>query len=299
MKFVMPVAVRGAVFVASSVPEDDAPPWSAETTYAAGAEVISSVTHRIYESAQAENVGHDPAEGDEAWWIDIGPTNRWAMFDDAVGTQTSAASPLAAALAPGICNALVLLDLDAISVRVVVTDGDAGPTVYDRTFALPDAAEIFDWYDYFFADFDRRTTLIVDDLPPYRNARITVTIDGPGAVKCGSCIVGNLVALGRTLTSPQVGIVDYSKNETDDFGVTKVIPRGFAKRIEARFILESKRTDYTAKKLAAIRATPVVWVTGNGSAYESLVTYGYYRDWNIDIAYPTFSEATIEIRGLT
>lgn len=116
MKIIPPIPVTDAILVSSTVAEDDAPAYSAATTYAAGDKVISS--HRVYESAQAANTGHSVL--DPTWWTDIGPTKRWAPFDQAIGTYCTGASPIEIVLAPAQnTNAVALIDVSGIdTVRV-------------------------------------------------------------------------------------------------------------------------------------------------------------------------------------
>ncbi|MFP3324922.1 hypothetical protein R0K05_17790, partial [Planococcus sp. SIMBA_160] len=65
-----PMAVTEAELVATNVPEDDHPDWSATATYEAGARVISTVTHRIYESVIDSNTGQDPTLDDGSNWLE-------------------------------------------------------------------------------------------------------------------------------------------------------------------------------------------------------------------------------------
>lgn len=297
MRFITPTPISTSMLVSSTRAENDYAAWASGTTYALGAKVISTSTHRIYESLQASNTNH--ALTDTAWWLDIGPTNRWAMFDNGVGTVTSQATPLTVVLDTGIIDSLALLDIAGTSVTVSMTDGPTGSTVYNQTYDLPDNAILMSWFDYFFADSEPTTTLIVDDLPPYQSARLTVSIAATTTAECGTMAIGRMVVLGQTLARPSISINDYSRKETDIFGVTSVTERAYAKKIEARFWMSSDRVDYDAKKLAAVRAVPVVWLADDTSNYDSLVAYGFYRDWGIDITYPNYSEASITIEGLT
>src|SRR3546814_17457616 len=69
MKVVQPVPVTDAILVASSVAETDFPAWAVGSTYGLGDRVISTATHRIYESAVSGNAGQDPAGAGAARWI--------------------------------------------------------------------------------------------------------------------------------------------------------------------------------------------------------------------------------------
>ena len=88
MKLIEPQAIR---LLSSTVPENDAPAWDADTAYEIGDSVIHE--HRVYK-AVADSTGKQPdqhSEGTDAFWRLMGPTNRYAMLDQYVSTQTVAA----------------------------------------------------------------------------------------------------------------------------------------------------------------------------------------------------------------
>ena len=60
-------------------------------------------------------------------------------------------------------------------------------------------------------------------------------------------------------------------------------------------IAAGKVTD--ADLRAALRATPVLWI--GSESFESLTVYGFYKEFSIDIAYPTVSYCSLTIEGLT
>ena len=294
MKFINPTPITDAILVSSSVPENDYAAYNPATTYALADTVITTATHKIYESLQNANTGH--ALTDTAWWVELGATNRWKMFDQGVGSQTSQATSIAVVLEPGLVNSLALLDIIAATVQVSVVADSA--TIYDQTFTIGDDAILFDWYDYFFEDIDPQTELTVVGLPVYSGGQITVTISHPTTAKCGTLAVGRLVDIGETRFGARVGITDYSRKETDIYGNTTVTERSYAKRIDAELIVLNSRLDYVTKKLADVRATPVVWITDDAITYGSMTIYGFYKDWGINVAYPLHSEASLTIEGL-
>lgn len=291
MKLIRPTTITDSILTSSSVAETDAAAWSSGTTYALDATVIKS--HRIWRSLQASNTNHDPATS-PTWWLDTGPTNRWGMFDAVVGTVTSATSSIAVTLTPGRCDALALLDVTASSVQVTMVVG--AETVFDRTVDLLDNSVVTDWYSYFFEPEVRANYLVITDLPVFGEGVITVTITGSGTVSCGLCVVGLQSSLGTLLRSPSVGINDYSRKSADDFGNTILVQRSYSKRLGARLVLDNNDVDRIVRVLAGLRATPVVWI---GSEYfDSLVVYGFYKDFDVDIAYPTVSYCSLTIEGM-
>ncbi len=293
MKFLQPITLSDAMLVSSSIPEADHAAWVAGTTYAAGEKVIKG--HRRWESAKASNVGHDPQGSDPTWWNDLGPTSRWAMFDRAVGTVAVGTNPITVVLNPGTpINALAFLFLVASWVRVEVTFNSS--TIYDRTFGLADVRLNAGWFDYFFEPLARQTTLIVSDLPPV--GTITITIAG---TECGMLAVGRMYEVGKTAASPKVSLVDFSRKETDAYGVTTFVERGFSKKIECDVIVPFARAEAVDKKIAEIRAQPVIWIGGNGLDTGLLVIYGIAADWGIVVSYPHagISDASLTIEGIT
>lgn len=269
--------------------------YSGAVTYAADDIVLSATTHRIYQSVQGANTGHDPTTDDGTWWIAIGPTNRWACFDQAVGTITSAPSSVVVTLTPAeTFNGLALLDLVATSVQVEV---DSGGPIYDETYEMEDRRLCLGWWEYFFMPLDPQTSLVVDDLPP--TGAITITINAGENAAVGTLAIGRIAAIGDTLRAPEIGIKDYSVKSTDAYGVTTVTERGYAKTARYNVLLDGHRVDAVARLLAGVRATPVVWIGDDRYGYDSLLIYGFYADFGVVIAYPSFSECRLTVEGLS
>lgn len=299
MKVIVPQLITEGTLVSSTVAEDDYATWSDSTTYAVGDRVIYQ--HRIYESLQNLNTNHNPEtdSSDPPYWLDVGPTNRFAMFDTVVNTATTSSDDIVVEVQQNaIVDAVGFIELTATSVRVTMYDGAA--VVYDQTKSL-DATVVLDWYDYFFADFDWFTDAVFFDVPPVLNGKLQVTIaTREGAAAVGAMLVGRLVALGRTQYGATAGITDYSKKTTNTFGAVTLLQRAYAKRMNATMFLETAEMRRVQSTLAALRATPVLWVGDDDTAtYAPLVVYGWYRDFQIEIPYPGGSLCSIDIEGMT
>lgn len=284
MKVIRPTAITDAILTASSIPENDYPVWNAGVTYASGARVIVPGLHRIFESVVGNNLGKDPADAGSTMWTAIGATNRWAMFDDAVGSLASALGSIDITLTPGVgIDAVALLDTTAVSARVRVIVG--GVTQHDETRALTD---------------DDPVALLFLDLPSDPDAQILVTLAGASGValvSVGTLVIGNMLDLGITEANPSIGITDFSRRETDDFGVTTVVERGWAKRMSVKSQIATADTDRIQRRLAELRARPSIWI--GDAEIDSLIIYGFYKDLAIDLALQTVSYCTLTIEGLT
>ncbi|MBB4858255.1 hypothetical protein HNO88_001574 [Novosphingobium chloroacetimidivorans] len=267
---VQPVVLGTDNLLASNVPENDYPEWSAGTNYSVGARVIKAATHRIYESGAASNVGNDPA-GASGKWTDIGPTNRWAMFDQALGSETSSAAAISVTIGVGVVDALVLLNVTATTVRVQ-TQG------FDRT-AAPNASGTVSFLDL-----------------PATSAAISVTIAGSGTKSIGTLLVGKLVGLGHTESSPSASISDFSRKETDDFGEVTVVERAWAKRMSVKAVLRTDAIDLVANRIAAVRGRPALWIGADG--IEALTIYGFFSDFSIAVD-TMISRLSLTVEGLS
>ena len=189
MFYIVPITITDAMLVSSSVAETDYTAWSAGTAYSVGNRVMRAVAgvHANFERLVAGTTATAP-ENDPINWVRVGPTNRWAMLDGAVGTSTSGTASISVTLTPGVVRGLALLDLDVEGVTVtMVVDGD---TVYTRVIDPVGSQEDVDsWYAYFFEAIQRRRTVVLTDANV-----ITEFIEDGGAL--------------RAVTHPAVAITD-------------------------------------------------------------------------------------------
>lgn len=294
MKMITPTKITDAMLTSSTVPETDHAAWVAGTTYALGAYCLLTSTHRIYKSLQAGNTGHSPDESASTWWLDVGPTNRWACFDNIVSTQTSGGTSMTVVLAPGAINALALINIAATELIVTMTSG--ATTVYSQTIGLIAPLKMADWYGYFFEPISRKSDVVLLDLPTYANCVITITLTDPSEVLVGNLIVGISATLGLTHAGPKIGITDYSRKETDEFGSTILTQRSYSKYMSVSMMLDSSAVDGVAAALSAVRATPIVWIASE--KHSSLVVFGWAGDFEIDLATRYYSHCSLQIKGL-
>lgn len=231
-------------------------------------------------------------------WVEVGPTNRWAMFDESGGTYSySSGANIVVSFTMDRATSIALIELTARSVRIQAT-APGYPNYYDQTYNLGDRAIIANWYDYFTADSFLATELIVTDIPAIPNTTFTITIENNGnPLQVGNFIVGQALELGKTQYGAKIGIVDYSKKEVNEFGKATLVKRTFSKKMDVSLTVENQIVDAVAQRLSYLRATPCLWVGANG-VFESLTVYGFYRDFSIEIPRPTNSLCSLQIEGL-
>lgn len=301
MKIIRPFSVNDAALVSSNVAETDYAAWSAGTTYALGDRRIYVVanTHWIIESLQNGNIGHTPTGlATDTWWLKVGQTNRWDMFDTSVQSQTTNADAIDVSLLVNErINAAVLLNVNAASVQITMTDTIDG-VVYDQTYSLVSYSGITDWYAYFFEPIVRLQDVAITDMPSYVGATVDVLITDTGnTVACGGLILGLQREIGKSQYGLNTGITDYSVKQQDDFGNYTILERSFRKRAEISVWVDNGLIDQLQIMLASLRAVPSIYI--GSDSYANTIIYGFYKDFNINIAYPTNSICTLTLEGIT
>lgn len=303
MKFIRPTTITDAMLVSSNVAETDYAAWVSGTSYSVGNRVIRTSVHKVYERVVA-GAGTTAPESDATNWLEVGPTNRWEMFDAKVGTTTENASSITVVLQPGRINSLALLNLDASTVDVsLVVDAIE---IYSASIDLDSGTKIGNWYDYFYEPIYQQDTVTLTDLvdaalldvPAYSTGTLTVTIARTaGTVSCGQLVVGLDYYLGETAMGASVSIRDFSRKDVDTYGNYTIIQRGYSKKVSTDIIVDRSRSDEVVRNISRYRSTPMVWI-GSG-VYGSLIVYGFASDWRLNFANSVISNLSLEIEGMT
>lgn len=305
---IRPIAVDDTNLLSSSLAENDYAQWNSSTTYSIGDRVIVidngaspiEYVHKIYESLENTNTNFYPPN-QPTKWIEVGPTNKWAVFDESGGTKSVGTTSMSWTIATGRIDSVAFLEMENVtSVQVQgysPSEGSPG-IVFDETYNLPDGAVVTNWFEYFFSTISLQSELIVSDIPLYQDLELTITVNGADQISVGNIILGLSTEIGITSLGARSGIVDYSRKEVDTFGRATLVKRRFSKRMNIDILLDNSSVDSIQYLLSDLRATPTLWVAAKGT-YEALTIFGFYRDFSIDIAYPNQSLCSLEIEGLT
>jgi len=295
---IIPKTIDDSNFVSSTLLENDHLPWSDSTPYDAGDRVIMTTgVHKIFESIVGSNLNHNPTTS-PTFWVEVGPTNCWAAFDTSGGTYSySSGANIVFSFTMDRVTSIALVELTARSVRIQAT-APGYPNYYDQTYNLGDRAVISNWHDYFTADSFLSTELIITDIPAIPSTTFTITIENNGnPLQVGNFIAGTYIELGKTRYGAKIGIIDYSKKSVSEYGKVTVAQRGFSKKMDVTLDVENTVVDAVAARLNALRSTLCLWVGANG-VFESLTVYGFYKDYSVEIPYPTHSLCSLQIEGI-
>lgn len=272
--------------------------FTENTAYQEGDEVILTSTHRRYIAAMETSISPDlGVDLVPPQWIDNGPTNRFKMFNDPVGAATESNQDIVVNIqATGIITAISAFNiLNADYVNVIIHDS-FGTKVYDEDVPLIDNSEVVDWWHYYFEPVERKRFFAINGLPSYANATIQLTFYG-STPSVGRVVLGQEKDIGVANYGTSLGLLDYSRKETDDFGNYNVIRRGTSKLTEYDVSVQKSRINYVFNQLSDLSTIPCVW-SGQDTIDDPTTVYGYYKDATINIDSPSICSVTISVEGL-
>lgn len=288
--------------VSISIASDGNPTWDELTSY----NLDDVVTYGFinYKALGTTTAGAIPSDT-PLEWLATGYENRYKMFDGS--TRSLSQDPnndIVVVMNSRGITTMSLFSVIATTVHIVMTDPIDG-VVYDKTLNTNIAGSvdggIVNWYQYFFNGFpDAATTadMVIDDLPNYGNAEISITFDAGivGLRQVGLIVAGRPQTIGDTDYGTSVGMVDYSLKTVNSFGDFTVVERAFSKRAEYDITLDTNRVSVVRKRLIQLRTTPCLYI-GNKD-YESTIIFGYFKDFDIVLEDFYTSSCTLTVEGL-
>jgi hypothetical protein len=284
--------------LSSTTAVDEYAAYNASTAYALNANV--TYLERYWQCIQGPSTGNTPDES-PLYWVDMGQSNVWGMFDTSVGTLTTAEGDLTVVLRPGAVGGIAMLELAGKSLTVTMRDAPGGTVIYNKTVAL-DSTPVTNFYDWFYAEYVQLTDVVLTDLPiHFVSNELTITISGASdisTVSCGVCQMGQVISVGLTQIGATVGIVDYSKKTVNAFGNYTIERRAFSKRSDFQVVLNKSDFNRVFRALADLRSTLCVYVGEGAVGYEPLLVWGFYKDFSMDVAYTNTLLCNFSIEGL-
>lgn len=285
MRIVRPAVIDEDNLLLTNVAIDDAPMWVSGSTVALGDQRIYDLV--VYEALFAGNVGTSPPNTPTASaprWSVIGPVNAWKMFTKKVGNRwlpglyTENPDVIDFTVRPaGIVNSVGLVGVSAAEVQIIMTS-PGGEVVYDETYDMTAREPVTNWYQHWFNEFTRRTSVVDLMLPAYGNSTIRVIASAPGAtVKIGTFVVGSMRKIGDTLIGSGFNFKSRSSVDEDPIlGTVEILSRGSRRSNNFRVSVPREMTDAAVDLLDRIRDTPTMYI--GDESMDSTIIVGWLRD---------------------
>lgn len=284
MKLLVPKPITAAMIASGTTiaePATGETLWVSGGNYAIGDKRIRVETHRVYEAVQASTGRTIAPELDGTYWKDMGPTLRWAPFDQYINTPATATATLTYVLKPGFCNCVALYGIDAGTVSVTVKAGTGGSTLY--TESRPVSESNATWYGYYFLPWVKRDRMVFSNLPIHPDAEITITLTAAvgvsvaiGVIVVGDYrpLIGDIASFGGTERGASAEPVTYSYIKTEDDGTVKIVKRHAATGLRATICLPRENADAALKTIQSVLDIPCGWVATATKGYDGLNAFG-------------------------
>lgn len=282
MKVLAPITLTDAMLSSSTIAEPAAgeTAWVSAAAHTLGDQRIRATTHKVYEALITHTGRTALPEVDTTYWLEIGPTAKWAVFDTEISTASTIVTPLTYVLRPGFFNAIAFYGLDGTNISVSVKDAPAGAVIYSYSgdlLSLP-----MDWYDWAFGPIKTRTKLILDGITPYPDAELTLTITAAVGVTVGAgmIVVGDLRAFmgevdwGGVEYGVSAEPVNYSRISTDQYGTTRIVNGRSVTDMRGKVVMPRDAADYFLANVQEVLSTPCAWIATEAAGYEGLNVFG-------------------------
>lgn len=307
MKVIPPLTITNAMLTSSTAtePGPGETAWVSAGTYSTGDVRIRTSTHRKYRCLNNHTGVTIAPESDATNWLDIGPTNKWAMFDLERNTGTVVSGgTLEVVIQPGRrVSSIGLVGLVADELTIEVTSG-GGPVLYSVTESLR-LRNTTKWSEYYFGEFRFRTAVVRFDLPLVANAEITITLTkASGDITCGGIVLGTAVDLGRIVTNsaPTSDTLNFSKVDRDDFGNATLVKRRAVPKTRQQLLAPKNSVDKLREVRDDLDAVPALWSgldDKSASGYfETLLILGIYKEFSISLDHENYAVVNLQLEEI-
>lgn len=287
--------------VQSNIAETDAndgPLW-VQQAYTKGTTVRRPNHRRFYALQDVPATVTAPENntaGQTPYWQDIGPTERFAVFDNKYSTYADAPEAITYVLRPGsICTALAALGIEGSDARVSVVDVKSGFLVYQRTKNLR-IKNCTSLLDYCFKPIMRRRDEVFDDLPRFKDALVCLTITKPGSTaQLADVVVGRLEYVGEAQWEPEIRTLRRSIIDDDGFGAIKFTKRRSSKLLTVSVRVDNTLADNVVRIMDEYTDEPCVIVVD--SRWTSLIILGFVQDFSFVLKSPAGSLYNAQAQG--
>ena len=272
---------------------DNTDEFVAGTLYDLGAVVKVSAENNLYKCLTKDTTEVPTGNKTTENWLFLGKTNPHKMFDEKYKSRTVKESGNLVVTIKmkqdggfsKVSDGIALLNVSASKIRIVgVRDGE---TISDEEFdmGMLDIISPCKILNCNFGQIVYKKNLILTPLKDkdgliISGCRITeytitfVPIDDETPAACGVCILGKMQYFGKTLMNPKKSLVNYDVKDTNEYGDTAVVERGFSNNYNFSFVGKNDIMQVADETLTELRSTPLIYVVTDDQILASVFS-GY------------------------
>jgi photosystem II stability/assembly factor-like uncharacterized protein len=269
--------------------------------YRVGDKRIQASQHRKYQCLVAFNQDSpmDGATKDaSATWIDIGPTNKWAMFDDKTTTQTIGGAQWSVEFETDrYVDTLAVIGSAGLSSCLIQAWDASESLIYSESITPMDTAAIIGPFANASDDFFYKPSFYVDDLDSQgKPFRINLTFNADTSSSVGAVVFGAAIELGDCISGTRNEKLDYSRQEYDEFGELTYIERPVVNLSYFNVLSDKYLSGVISRFFDFIRKKNTLWIANVGDSQE-IITYGRIQQDPLTFDMPTKINYNVTVRG--
>jgi len=291
MKAIPPILLNSTNTTSTAPTSMDPAVWNVGTPYVFGNRVqVAGTTNKIYECIAVSVTGGNSPEIDVTKitpkWVEIGGTNKYAMFDalrDTSTVTTTATSMTVLATLTTLADSVGILRLSNVT-QVVVKGYSVypGTVVYNKTYNTTGLKN-----------------LIMFDLPTAVNLTVEVIFTGTAPLSVGSLVMGKYIQLGILQTGSECLSLNFSSIDRDTFGIPYIIKRRSIPKLQLKSYIEASAIQQLLADRNTLNAVSAIWVGIENQTsnyyYNALIIQGFFREFSFEINNPIGPMINLEI----
>jgi hypothetical protein len=310
MRVIPPITITDSNLTSSSVTEPsgtDPAVWSSGTHYVLGDQVsVLGTVHKVYECIVTSVTGGDSPDISVTRvipkWMEVGATNKWAMFDLLRSTATTSDADIVITITPGkAVDAIAILNVHNVG-AISVSAMHGATEVFNKTISLS-KRNTLTWWEYFFGTLKNVTNAITFEIPTtYSDLVITVTIMGSSTRSVGAFVIGRSTYIGSLQRGASIDALNFSTIERDTWGNAILIPRRSVPKTNQKLYIDKVDLTTVRKIRDLLNAEPAVW-SGLDDDYfnnyfNALLILGFYRTFSFELDNPIGPMVNIELEEI-
>lgn len=296
MEIIEAVPILEEYITNTNVPINDYIEWQVGNTYNEDQRVVYGTS--VYQSLIASNLGNQPDTSPTSW-VRVSAVNRFKAFDNLISSGTENNNLISYNIElPITVNSIAMFGLSAEEVQIFIIDTVTGQHLMNQRYQLISEADVYDGWSYFFSPIEYETQLVLTDLPAWAGESIQIRIRAPnGVAEVSEILIGTNHEIGETLVDTEMGLIDYSFRQRNEFGDIQITERGYTNKVTYKFAFETEDARRIRNLMARIRNKVSVFHAGRDNDQFGLTVPGFYKDFNVPLT-SVLSYGSLEVESL-
>lgn len=280
--------------ISNNIDASTTPEWSEGTAYTKGETALHTPTGSDWPhefEAKQDHSGQTPVLRGSEYWIDLGASNQYRLFDG-INNSRSVATAADGTIQVSInlptrvqyIELLGLWNVASVTIEQVVDD----VTVASQTDDLTHVFTPVGWWTHYFGDRTYKTSHAYRLYGVYPAQTITITLSGGGVgnAEIAQCLIGKAYDIGCTGDDARPRLQSFSSFQANDLGTIDYVERINTRQGSYTVWVDTSQIDRVFQIIERFEKKLVVLDSNNEQTnFDSIRAYGKITDFAPGIRY--------------